>query len=113
MALKAKHYNCIEAMLANPTISNEKLAEIVGVNRNTISDWKRNNEEFKAEYQRRLQELWKDSESIAVNTMRNLAIEGSFNASKYILDSLGYAPTHKLEADINSDVVIKIGGEEV
>lgn len=112
MALKAKHYACIEAMLAYPSVSNEKLAEIVGVNRNTISDWKRNNKEFQAEYKRRLEEIWKDSEGIAVATMRNLATEGDFKASKYILDSLGYAPAQRIEADINHDIIINIGGED-
>ena len=106
--LKPKQKNCIEAMIANPTISNEKLAEIVGVNRNTISDWKRNNEEFKEAYNQRLKEVWEESEGIAVNTMRNLAAEGSFNASKYILDSLGYAPAQRIIADVNADIEINI-----
>jgi hypothetical protein len=45
--------------------------------------------------------MWADSESIAVNTMINLASDGDFKASKYILDSLGYAPTTKIEADVS------------
>lgn len=106
--LKPKQRNAIEAMLANPTISISALAEIVGVNRNTISDWRRNNEEFKEEYQKRLKETWKDSEGIAIDTMRKLAIEGSFNASKYILDSLGYAPAQRIEADVNTEININI-----
>lgn len=109
MALKQKHYACIELMLAHPTMSNEKLAEEVGVNRNTISEWKRHNEEFMAEYQRRLRERWKEAEGIAMESMRNLAIQGDFKASKYILDSLGYAPTTKIEADVNNDIFITIG----
>lgn len=109
MALKAKHYQCIELMLAHPTWGVCKLAEEVGVNRNTVSDWKRNNEEFKAEYQKRLREIWEDSEAIAVETMRNLASDGDFKASKYILDSLGYAPAQRIEADISNDIVITIG----
>lgn len=108
MALKPKQINCIEVMLANPTMSNEKLAEIVGVNRNTISDWKRYNKEFKEEYQKRLKEIWEDSESIAVKTMRNLAEQGNFQASKYILDSLGYAPAQKVEASVSTDININI-----
>lgn len=112
MALKVKQLNAIEALLANPTLSVSALAEIVGVNRNTISDWKRNNEEFKAEYNRRLKEMWADSEGIAVVTMRKLASEGSFNASKYILDSLGYAPSTKIEADVNGNMEININIEE-
>ena len=89
MALKAKHYALIEAMLANPTASYEKLAEIVGCNRNTITAWRRL-PEFQEEYNKRLQSMWKESEAIAVNTMINLASDGDFKASKYILDSLGY-----------------------
>lgn len=108
MALKPKQLKCIEAMLANPTMSNEKLAEIVGVNRNTIGDWKRNNEEFKAEYKARLREIWEDSEGMAVQTMRNLAESGDFKASKYILDSLGYAPVQRIEADVNTEIVINV-----
>jgi predicted DNA-binding protein YlxM (UPF0122 family) len=108
MALKAKQLACIELMLANPTMSVCKLAEEVGVNRNTISDWRRNNKEFQEQYKRRLQEIWKDSEGIAVNTMRNLAIEGDFKASKYILDSLGYAPVQHIEANVSQDVIINI-----
>ena len=107
MALKAKHYACIEAMLANPTLSYEKLAEIVGVNRNTITVWRRN-QEFMDEYNRRLKQMWADSEGIAVKTMINLAGEGDFKASKYILDSLGYAPTTKIEAEVNTDINITI-----
>lgn len=109
MALKQKHYACIELMLAHPNWSIVKLAEETGVNRNTISDWKRNNEEFQAEYRRRLREMWQDCEGIAMNTMRNLADEGDFKASKYILDSLGYAPTTKIEADVSNDIFITIG----
>lgn len=108
MALKPKQLKCIEAMLANPLLSNEKLGELVGVSRNTISEWKRNNEEFKAEYKARLRETWEESEGIAVKTMQNLAEEGDFRASKYILDSLGYAPAQRIEAEVKNDIVINI-----
>lgn len=108
MALKQRHYHCIELMLANPNWGICKLAEELGVNRNTVADWKKNNKEFQEEYKRRLHEMWEDCEGIAINTMKNLATDGSFQASKYILDSLGYAPAHKIEADINQDIIINI-----
>lgn len=111
MALKPKQLNCIEIMLANPTMSVTKLAEVVEVNRNTISDWRRNNKEFMEEYQRRLKEKWAESEGIAVDTMRKLATDGDFKASKYILDSLGYAPAQKIEAQVATDIVINIEDE--
>lgn len=102
MALKPKQIKLIEAIIANPSAPHTELAEIVGINRNTITQWKRN-EEFKAALAERLQEVWKDSEFIAVGTMRKLATEGDFKAAKYILDSLGYAPAQRIEADLNSN----------
>lgn len=111
MALKAKQYALIEAIIANPSAPNTELAEMVEVNRNTISTWK-NNPEFKAALTQRLQEIWKDSEVIAVNTMRNLATDGDFRAAKYILDNLGYAPTQKIEADISTTININIDDDE-
>lgn len=109
MALSTKQLACIEVMLAKPTASYVELAETVGVNRNTITAWRRN-EEFMAEYNKRLKEMWKDSEGVAVSTMINLAGKGDFKASKYILDNMGYAPTTKISADVdlNTDIIINV-----
>ncbi len=107
MALKPKQIKLIEAIIANPQAPHTELAEIVGVNRNTITVWKRS-EEFNAALKARLQEIWQDSEVIAVDTMRNLASNGDFKAAKYILDSLGYAPVQKIEADLHTDIQITI-----
>lgn len=107
MALKPKQKALIEAIIANPSAPHTQLAEMVGINRNTITVWKAN-AEFQAALDKRIKEIWKDSEAIAVGTMRKLATEGDFKASKYILDSLGYAPVQKIEADISTDIVIDI-----
>ena len=111
MALKARQLLCIEAMLANPSASYVELSQIVGCNRNTITEWKRK-PEFQEEYNRRLKEMWKDAEGIAVKSMIKLAEEGNFQASKYILDSHNYAPATKIEADISSKIVINIDDGE-
>lgn len=107
MALKPRQLKLIEAILANSGASNTELGEIIGVSRNTISLWKRN-EEFQEALKVRLQEVWKESEAIAVNTMQNLAKEGNFHAAKYILDNLGYAAVQKIEAELHSDININI-----
>lgn len=107
MALKPKQKALIEAIIAYPSAPHTELAEIVGINRNTITVWKRD-AEFQAALDKRIKEIWKDSEMIAVATMRKLATDGDFKASKYILDSLNYAPAQRIEADINSDIVINI-----
>lgn len=111
MALKPKQIKLIEIILANPQAPNTELAELAGVNRNTISSWKRN-DEFRDALQERLKEIWKDSEIIAVDTMRNLASNGDFKASKFILESLGYAPTQHIEADVNATTNIVINIDE-
>jgi DNA-binding CsgD family transcriptional regulator len=107
MALKPRQLALIEAIIANPTASHVELAEIVGINRNTITVYKRD-AEFKAELKKRMQEIWEESEVMAVQNMRKLADEGHFQANKYILDSLGYAPAQKIEANVSNDIVINV-----
>lgn len=108
MALKNRQLELIEAIVANPNASNVELAKLAHCNRNTVTVWKAN-PEFKAALRARLREIWEDSEALAVQGMRKLATEGNFQANKYILDSLGYAPATKIEADVNQEVTINIG----
>lgn len=107
MALTAKRIELLEAMLANPMMSDVKLGELLNLNNKTVGKW-RKEPEFQAELKERLAQQWKSAESLAQRKMIDLAAEGNFNANKYILDSLGYAPTHKIEADITNDIVINI-----
>ena len=107
MALRPQEYALIEALLANPGISNEAVAPIVGINRNTVREWKKK-PEFQEEFKKRLKEKWESCEEIAVDTMRNLALDGDFKASKYILDSMGYAPAQHIVADVKDNITITI-----
>jgi hypothetical protein len=108
MALKnAKQCELLEMMLANPMMSDVKLAEALGLNNKTVGKW-RKEPEFQAEMKKRLQEQWKDAESLAQKKMIELAAEGNFNANKYILDSLGYAPAQRVEATVSQDIIINI-----
>lgn len=107
MALKAKQIELIEAMLAYPQLSDVKLAKLLELNNKTVGKW-RKQDEFQEELKSRLAEQWKDAERLAQKKMIELAAEGCFNANKYILDSLGYAPAQRIEADVNTDIVINI-----
>lgn len=108
MALTAKKIELLEAMLAFPMLSDVKLAEQLNLNNKTVGKW-RKEPEFQEEMKRRLAEQWKDAESLAQRKMIDLASEGNFQANKYILDSLGYAPAQRIEADVKSDIQITIG----
>lgn len=107
MALKARQLAYIDFLLANPMMTNTEAAKQCGVNRNTLTEWKKL-PEFQEEYKNRLREKWEGAELMAQETIQNLAKSGDFKASKYILDSLGYAPVQKIEADISQDINITI-----
>jgi hypothetical protein len=108
MALKARQLAYIDFLMANPMMTNTEAAKACGVNRNTLTEWKKL-PEFQEEYKRRLREQWEGAEMMAQETMRKLAKSGDFKAAKYILDSLNYAPATKIEADINQEISISIG----
>ena len=107
MALTAKRIELLEAMLAHPQLSDVKLGELLDLNNKTVGKW-RKEAEFQEELKRRLAEQWKDAERLAQRKMIELAEEGNFQANKYILDSLNYAPAQKIEADVKTDIVINI-----
>ena len=107
MALKPRQVELLELMLANPMMSDVKLAELMGLNNKTVGKW-RKMPEFQEELKARLAEQWKNAESLAQKKMIELAADGNFQANKYILDSLGYAPTTRIEADLNTDIIINI-----
>ena len=109
MALTAKRIELLEAMLANPQMSDVKLGELLNLNNKTVGKW-RKEPEFQEEMKLRLAQQWKDAESLAQKKMIELASEGNFNANKYILDSLGYAPKQKVEAELSgtNNIVITI-----
>lgn len=108
MALKPKQKELLEAMLAYPMMSDVKLAEMLGINNKTVGVW-RKLPDFQEEMKKRLEEQWKGAESLAQKKMIELANDGNFNATKYILDSLGYAPAQRIEADVNTtNIVINV-----
>lgn len=107
MALTAKRLELLEAMLAHPKMSDVKLGELLNLNNKTVGKW-RKEDEFQEELKKRLQEQWKDAERLAQKNMIDLANDGCFQANKYILDSLGYAPATKIEADVSTDINLVI-----
>ena len=107
MALTAKKLELLETMLSHPMMPDTKLAELLNLNNKTVGKW-RKEPEFQEEMKKRLAEQWKNAETLAQKKMIELANEGCFQANKYILDSLGYAPAQKIEADISTDINIVI-----
>ena len=111
MALTAKRLELLEAMLSNPAMSDVKLGELLNLNNKTVGKW-RKEPEFQEELKKRLSQQWKDAERLAQKKMIELANDGCFQANKYILDSLGYAPAQRIEADVHNEIIITIGDDE-
>lgn len=111
MALNSKQIKAIELLVYSPYMTQNMVASECGVHRETIRRWK-HEPEFKAELDKAIKERWDDAEAMAVNGMIALASEGNFQALKYMLDNKGYKPVDKIEANVKSDVVLRIGYDE-
>ena len=105
--LNFKQQTAIGLLVSNPKISTHELAAEVQVSESAVYRWKQK-PEFRAELDRQLKEKWKDSEGIAMSGMISLAEQEDYKACKYILDSLGYAPAQKIDANVNQDINITV-----
>jgi uncharacterized protein YjcR len=108
MALNNKQLKAIELLVHSPHMTQNMIAETVGVHRDTIRVWKQK-PEFKEELDKAIKSRWKGAEALAVNGMIDLASEGNFQALKYMLDNMGYKPVDKIQAEISNDIIINIG----
>ena len=102
MALNNKQLKAIELLVYSPYMTLNMVAKEVSVSRDTLHRWRNDTPEFKEALDKAIKERWKAAETIAVNTMINLASEGNIQAAKYMLDSLGYKPADKIEAKVDA-----------
>lgn len=102
MALNNKQIKAIELLVYSPYMTQNMIAQEVGVHRDTIRRWREDTPEFKEALQKATRARWESAEQLAINTMINLAGEGNIQAAKYICDSLGYKPTEKIEAKVDA-----------
>lgn len=104
--LNARAKAIIERWIAEPTLTQQQLAEEFGTTPSWVCQIV-NSPVFKEEMDRRLREVWKDSVKIAVNTLKNAAAQGSESAARYILDTNGYQPKQQLEIE-NKVITIEL-----
>ena len=105
--ITTRQMDFIEFMIANPLKTAKELCQEYGLSNNTYSTWRRQ-PKFKEYLSKRLQEKWKDNELMAQATLEQLARDGDFKAAKYILDSLGYAPVQKVQAEVQNSITVNI-----
>lgn len=110
MALNNKQLKAIELLVYKPHMTQNMIAQECGVHRDTIRRWREETPEFQQALDKATKDRWKAAEQMAVNTMINLMSEGNYQATKYVLDSMNYAPSQKIEAkvDATANIVIEI-----
>lgn len=107
--LTAKQRKAVE-LLINSTMTYQEIADEVGVNRKTLYDWRHEPQftSFQEEYQRLKQEQWLATVEAARRGALKLCEDGNQKMIEFIMKNDGLNPTQKVEADINTDIVINI-----
>ena len=106
--LNPKQKKCIELMI-DGSYTQKKMAEILNVAENTISNWKKN-DEFMNEYNTTLKSNINQVAAKASNTMIKLLTARSemvrYMASKDILDRAGFKATEKVDLSVEPVVIV-------
>ena len=111
--LTKKQQMAIELLTSGRGMTFKEIANEVNVNPKTLWSW-RNEPEF-VSFQEELKRVndvrWQAAEDAAREAAIRLCKEGKTEMVKFVLQNCGYNPTQKVEADINTDIVINIGEE--
>lgn len=91
----------------NPYLKYGEIAKLARIGDSTFYDY-RQDETFMAIYRELCQQKYKETESIAVNKLKEMAEAGNWNAVKYILDGVGYKPEDKTKVSVEADSAINL-----
>lgn len=110
MALNKKQRIALELLTCGEGLSYKEIAEQAGVSPKTLWNWRSSNEftEFQEELKRLNDARWAATVDAAREAALKLCKEGKADFVKYVLQNEGYNPTQKVEADINTDIIINI-----
>ena len=108
--LTKKQQLAIELLTSGAGMSYKHVAEEVGVNLKTLWRWRNEPEfaHFQAEIQRINDARWDATVDAAREAAVKLCKEGKSDFVKFVLQNAGYNPTQKIEAEVNTDIVINI-----
>ena len=109
--LTEKQMMALELLTSGKGMSYKAIAEEVGVNPKTLWDWR--NEPAFTHFQEALKKLddekWFATVEAAREAALKLCVEGKTEMVKFVLQNAGYNPSQKIEAEVNTDIVINIG----
>lgn len=101
----------LEVWVNNPTATFEQIAAMANISDKTF--WRyRKDPAFMARYKELCQARFKQLEAKAIHKLDKQLDEDNFQAIKYVLDGLGYKPTEKIDANVDSELTITVNIEE-
>ena len=112
--LTEKQMKALELLTSGKGMTYQAIAAEVGVDKKQIWRW-RNEPQF-AHFQEALQKLddekWFATVEAAREAALRLCMDGKTEMVKFVLQNAGYNPSQKIEAEVNTDIVINIGEDE-
>lgn len=110
MALNNKQKLALELMTCGKGYKYTEIAEQVGVSVVQLWNWRTQPqfEEFQTELTKLNDLKWLATVDAAREGAFKLCNEGNPKMIEFVLKNIGYNPTQKVEADINTDIVINI-----
>ena len=105
--LSTRHREIAQYRLMFPGLTQEEMGKKFGLTQVQINHIYKS-PVFIDYYESLLQDRWKEHENEAQQKMFELMQDGNFNATKYILDSLGYQPKQQVQLETNNSIKINI-----
>lgn len=112
--LTEKQQMALELMTSGLGMSYKDIASAVGVDQRTLLRWRKESEFV--HFQDALKEIndqrWAALADAARASAMRLIMADNQKMTEFVLKNEGYNPTQKLEADINTNIVINIGDDD-
>lgn len=108
--LNPKQLKALELLTCGIGMTYQQIADEVGINRKTLWDWRHEPQYtlFQEELERLNHERWLATVDAARAAALKLCQEGNQKMTEFVLKNEGYNPTQKVEADVNTDIVINV-----
>ena len=108
--LTSKQRLALELLTCGKGLTLKQIAEEVGVSEKTLWSWRNTSDfvNFQQELERINAERWQAAVDAAREGAIKLCKDGNQKMIQFVLQNEGYNPTHKVEAEISTDIVINI-----
>lgn len=110
MALSTKQKKAIELLTSGEGYTLKEVAELANVSPKTLWNWRNGNDftEFQEELNKVNNERWAAAVDAARQSAIRLCKEGNQKMIQFVLQNEGYNPTQKIEAEVNTEIIINI-----